>query len=146
MAGLVQRIVPLQQFDSGSAITSTSTIICFSARRIDASRWREADIVCRLHATTNWANGTQLQFFVAPDGYTDEDPNQAWQVPQGGVCIGFTQGGPTNDTAPSVRVGSIGTTLGLVPNLVQVQVRLTGGGVANRITLVASCDINLKGE
>jgi hypothetical protein len=146
MAGLVQRIIARQTFDSAAAIGSGNTLIALTVRRIETSRWREASLLARLHATTNWPSAASIQFFVGPDGYTDEDPATIWSMPGGGVVVSFTSGAPANDVLGTVRIGSIGSVITIIPSLIQVQVRLVGPGTPARVTVDASCDLILKGE
>lgn len=138
MAGQTTRLLQRTDYDV-TGLASNSNCIVVVARKIDTSQWREAILLVRLHAVT-WSGSMSFQALVAPDGFTDEDPNAMWNATLT-TALTFTQG---TDTAPVVKNASIAAPFG---PLLQVQLKfITPVGVSGAFRPSISIDLDLKGQ
>lgn len=72
MAGRVVRILPMQKFKF-TQLQDGQSIEVLVARRIDASQYRSADLIVRVHNHTISADA-QIKVMLGVDGYTSDDP------------------------------------------------------------------------
>jgi hypothetical protein len=105
MAGQILRILPKTDYDYGS-LGNSANVTSVVARRVDLSPFREAVICFRLHGKgpTDWNTGAKIELYYTPDGYTAEDPGQAWNGPTA-VLLGTAI--LQTDTVPCFRIATI---------------------------------------
>ncbi len=112
-----------------------------AARRIPVDRWRECNIIARVHAVMNWNAGAAINLFAALDPYTDEDPAAIWILSGNPVTVAaFTK---ANDTPPCAKVGALPAPFG---PLIMLQWQFTMATAAVDMKFSVSIDLNLKGE
>lgn len=142
MSGTIIRVLPKTDYEYTSLGASASPGISTIARRIDTSKFREAILLVRLHASTSWANGATVFCYWSLDSYTEEDPGATWaNSPANTNLLSFVQGA---DAPPAAKSAAIVSPFG---PLISIQLKFTQGTVGSiAFKPTISIDLNLKGD